>query len=127
LAKANPTHLENKDSTKTNSEYFWKALRYDLTVPFARYVVQHQNDIEFPFKRYQIQPVWEQIVRKRTFQRVFQCDADVVGSKSCGKKLNWCNCTTLFFTALYRRRNKSKSITEKYYQELLRSLAHLIN
>jgi histidyl-tRNA synthetase len=56
LAKANTVF--RKDSTKLTSSISEKALRYDLTVPFARYVVQHQNDIEFPFKRYQIQPVW---------------------------------------------------------------------
>lgn len=60
-----------------------KALRYDLTVPFARYVVQHQNDIEFPFKRYQIQPVWRaDRPQKGRFREFYQCDADVVGSKS---------------------------------------------
>lgn len=60
-----------------------KALRYDLTVPFARYVVQHQNDIEFPFKRYQIQPVWRaDRPQKGRFREFYQCDADVVGSTS---------------------------------------------
>jgi histidyl-tRNA synthetase len=60
-----------------------KALRYDLTVPFARYVVQHQNEITFPFKRYQIQPVWRaDRPQKGRFREFFQCDADVVGSKS---------------------------------------------
>ena len=60
-----------------------KALRYDLTVPFARYVVQHQNDIEFPFKRYQIQPVWRaDRPQKGRFREFYQCDADVVGSNS---------------------------------------------
>ncbi len=60
-----------------------KALRYDLTVPFARYVVQHQSDIEFPFKRYQIQPVWRaDRPQKGRFREFYQCDADVVGSKS---------------------------------------------
>ncbi len=60
-----------------------KALRYDLTVPFARYVVQHQNDIDFPFKRYQIQAVWRaDRPQKGRFREFFQCDADVVGSKS---------------------------------------------
>lgn len=69
----------NKD-TKNISE---KALRYDLTVPFARYVVQHQNDITFPFKRYQIQPVWRaDRPQKGRFREFYQCDADVVGSKS---------------------------------------------
>ncbi len=60
-----------------------KALRYDLTVPFARYVVQHQNEIEFPFKRYQIQPVWRaDKPQKGRFREFCQCDADVVGSTS---------------------------------------------
>jgi histidyl-tRNA synthetase len=60
-----------------------KALRYDLTVPFARYVVQHQNEITFPFKRYQIQPVWRaDRPQKGRYREFFQCDADVVGSNS---------------------------------------------
>jgi histidyl-tRNA synthetase len=60
-----------------------KALRYDLTVPFARYVVQHQNDISFPFKRYQIQPVWRaDRPQKGRYREFYQCDADVVGSDS---------------------------------------------
>jgi len=60
-----------------------KALRYDLTVPFARYVVQHQNEITFPFKRYQIQPVWRaDRPQKGRYREFYQCDADVVGSDS---------------------------------------------
>jgi histidyl-tRNA synthetase len=60
-----------------------KALRYDLTVPFARFVVQHQNDLSFPFKRYQIQPVWRaDRPQHGRYQEFFQCDADVVGSDS---------------------------------------------
>jgi len=60
-----------------------KALRYDLTVPFARYVVMHQNDISFPFKRFQIQPVWRADRPQRgRYREFFQCDADVVGSES---------------------------------------------
>ena len=60
-----------------------KGLRYDLTVPFARYVVQHQNEITFPFKRYQIQPVWRaDRPQKGRYREFFQCDADVIGSKS---------------------------------------------
>ncbi|MDR2809828.1 MAG: histidine--tRNA ligase [Tannerellaceae bacterium] len=60
-----------------------KGLRYDLTVPFARYVVQHRNDITFPFKRYQIQPVWRaDRPQKGRYREFFQCDADVVGSDS---------------------------------------------
>ncbi|MGV4496894.1 histidine--tRNA ligase [Ornithobacterium rhinotracheale] len=60
-----------------------KALRYDLTVPFARFVVQHQNELNFPFKRYQIQPVWRaDRPQKGRFREFYQCDADVVGSES---------------------------------------------
>lgn len=71
------------NSNKTTSKISEKALRYDLTVPFARYVVQHQNEIEFPFKRYQIQPVWRaDRPQKGRFREFFQCDADVVGSTS---------------------------------------------
>jgi histidyl-tRNA synthetase len=69
-----------KEMTKYISE---KALRYDLTVPFARYVVQHQNDITFPFKRYQIQPVWRaDRPQKGRYREFYQCDADVIGSPS---------------------------------------------
>ncbi|MGI8892385.1 MAG: histidine--tRNA ligase [Bacteroidia bacterium] len=60
-----------------------KALRYDLTVPFARFVVQHQNEISFPFKRYQIQPVWRaDRPQKGRYREFYQCDADVIGSSS---------------------------------------------
>ena len=83
LEKANAEHLASKNSTKLTSSISEKALRYDLTVPFARYVVQHQNDIEFPFKRYQIQPVWRaDRPQKGRFREFYQCDADVVGSQS---------------------------------------------
>lgn len=74
---------EKIKSNKSTSLISEKALRYDLTVPFARYVVQHQNEIEFPFKRYQIQPVWRaDRPQKGRFREFFQCDADVVGSTS---------------------------------------------
>jgi len=60
-----------------------KGLRYDLTVPFARYVVQHQHEIEFPFKRYQIQPVWRaDRPQKGRYREFYQCDADIIGSNS---------------------------------------------
>ena len=75
--------IEFFNSKKTTSLISEKALRYDLTVPFARYVVQHQNEIEFPFKRYQIQPVWRaDRPQKGRFREFYQCDADVVGSNS---------------------------------------------
>lgn len=65
-----------------------KALRYDLTVPFARYVVQHQNEINFPFRRYQIQPVWRaDRPQKGRFREFYQCDADVIGSESLWQEI----------------------------------------
>jgi len=83
LSKANQDALENRNSNALTSSISEKALRYDLTVPFARYVVQNQNDIVFPFKRYQIQPVWRaDRPQKGRFREFYQCDADVVGSKS---------------------------------------------
>jgi len=83
LSKASDANLSFKDSNALTSEISEKALRYDLTVPFARYVVQHQNEIDFPFKRYQIQPVWRaDRPQKGRFREFFQCDADAVGSDS---------------------------------------------
>jgi len=83
LAKADEELLKAKDSKKITSKISEKALRYDLTVPFARYVVQHQNELTLPFKRYQIQPVWRaDRPQKGRFREFYQCDADVVGSKS---------------------------------------------
>ena len=71
------------DARKLTQKISEKALRYDLTVPFARYVVQNQNEITLPFKRYQIQPVWRaDRPQKGRFREFFQCDADVVGSPS---------------------------------------------
>ena len=101
LAKANATHLENKDSTKLTASISEKALRYDLTVPFARYVVQHQNEIEFPFKRYQIQPVWRaDRPQKGRFREFFQCDADVVGSKSLWQEVELVQLYDTVFSSL---------------------------
>ena len=83
LSKAPDELLQNKDSLHLTKHISEKALRYDLTVPFARYVVQHQNDITFPFKRFQMQPVWRaDRPQKGRFREFYQCDADVVGSKS---------------------------------------------
>ena len=75
--------LESRNSQLLISEISEKALRYDLTVPFARYVVMHRNDISFPFKRFQIQPVWRaDRPQKGRYREFYQCDADVVGSES---------------------------------------------
>ncbi|WP_124981365.1 histidine--tRNA ligase [Nonlabens xiamenensis] len=78
-----------------------KALRYDLTVPFARYVVQHQNDIAFPFKRYQIQNVWRaDRPQKGRFREFTQCDADVVGSNSLLQEVELIQLYDAVFTSL---------------------------
>lgn len=83
LSKANEKDLIAGDSQKVSAQICEKALRYDLTVPFARYVVQHQNEITFPFRRYQIQPVWRaDRPQKGRYREFFQCDADVIGSDS---------------------------------------------
>ena len=75
--------LNSKNSKGLTFEISEKALRYDLTVPFARYVVMHQNEITLPFKRYQIQPVWRaDRPQKGRYREFYQCDADVVGSES---------------------------------------------
>ena len=81
--KADIQALEEGNLARFANSLAEKALRYDLTVPFARFVVQHQNELSFPFKRYQIQPVWRaDRPQHGRYQEFFQCDADVVGSDS---------------------------------------------
>ena len=71
------------DYKKMSLAFCERGLRYDLTVPFARFVVQHRNDITFPFKRYQIQPVWRaDRPQKGRYREFYQCDADIIGSSS---------------------------------------------
>ncbi|MDQ7948146.1 MAG: histidine--tRNA ligase [Pedobacter sp.] len=83
LGKVDEQLLAARNSQLTTSQVSEKALRYDLTVPFARYVVMHQNEISFPFKRFQIQPVWRaDRPQKGRYREFYQCDADVVGSAS---------------------------------------------
>jgi histidyl-tRNA synthetase len=83
LAKADEQALATRNSNQATASISEKALRYDLTVPFARYVVQHQNEITFPFKRFQVQPVWRaDRPQKGRYREFYQCDADVVGSAS---------------------------------------------
>ena len=80
-AKVSPEELANSNALA--AKICEKGLRYDLTVPFARYVVQHQNEISFPFKRYQVQPVWRaDRPQKGRYREFYQCDVDVIGSRS---------------------------------------------
>ena len=83
LSKVKPELLAAADSNAMISSISEKALRYDLTVPFARYVVMHQNEISLPFKRFQVQPVWRaDRPQKGRYREFYQCDVDVVGSDS---------------------------------------------
>ena len=101
LAKANISALEAKDSQALTSSISDKALRYDLTVPFARFVVQHQNELAFPFKRYQIQPVWRaDRPQKGRFREFTQCDADVVGADSLWQEVELLQLYNAIFSEL---------------------------
>ena len=83
LKNVDTSKLETKNSKLLTSDIAEKGLRYDLTVPFARFVVMNRNDISFPFRRYQIQPVWRgDSPQKGRYREFYQCDADVVGTKS---------------------------------------------
>lgn len=101
LKKANPEAYIAKESTKLSQSISEKALKYDLTVPFARYVVQHQNDIDFPFKRYQIQNVYRaDRPQKGRFREFTQCDADVIGSDSLWQEVEFIQLYDSVFTSL---------------------------
>lgn len=83
IKKSDKAAFEQENANAFGQSISEKALRYDLTVPFARFVVQNQNDLHFPFKRYQIQPVWRaDRPQKGRFREFYQCDADAVGSDS---------------------------------------------
>jgi histidyl-tRNA synthetase len=83
LSSVSDQDILARDPSKLSSQICERGLRYDLTVPFARYVVQHRDEIVFPFKRYQIQPVWRaDRPQKGRYREFFQCDADVIGSDS---------------------------------------------
>ena len=83
LSAVDSSELPALNSSKLTTKISEKGLRYDLTVPFARYVVQNQNDIVFPFRRYQIQPVWRaDRPQKGRYREFYQCDVDIIGSDS---------------------------------------------
>lgn len=83
LSGVNEEDLEERNPVKLAGQICDRGLRYDLTVPFARYVVQHRNEITFPFKRYQVQPVWRaDRPQKGRYREFYQCDADIIGSDS---------------------------------------------
>lgn len=109
LKKVDGKLLSEKDASRLTPKISDKALRYDLTVPFARYVVQHQNEITFPFKRYQIQPVWRaDRPQKGRFREFFQCDADVVGSDSLWQEVEFIQLYDSVFSQLGLKETKIK-------------------
>jgi len=101
LAKAPAGFLDSKDSKRLTPSISDKALRYDLTVPFARYVVQNHHQLEMPFKRYQIQPVWRaDRPQKGRYREFYQCDCDVVGSTSLWQEVELVKIYDRAFTQL---------------------------
>ena len=91
LSKADLDSFNNQNYSKFANSISEKALRYDLTVPFSRYVVQHQNELTFPFKRYQVQTVWRaDRPQYGRFQEFLQCDADIIGSNSLWQEIELC-------------------------------------
>ena len=123
VKKADLQALEEGNLARFSNSLTEKALRYDLTVPFARYVAQYQNDIVFPFKRFQIQPVWRaDRPQKGRFQEFYQCDADVVGSKSLWQEIEFIQLYDAVFSDL-----KLEGVTIKINnRKILAGIAELI-
>ena len=106
-----------------NSDISEKGLRYDLTVPFARYVVQHQNEIVFPFRRYQMQPVWRaDRPQKNRYREFWQCDADVIGSNSLLNELD----LILLYDEAFRKLQISKYELRINNRKILQGIAEII-
>ena len=101
ISKVNDKELLERNSIRLTNQISEKGLRYDLTVPFARFVVQHRNDISFPFKRYQIQPVWRaDRPQKGRYREFYQCDVDMIGSTSLLNELELVQIINDVFTQL---------------------------
>lgn len=123
LQKANQEALNEKNSSKLISSICERGLRYDLTVPFARYVVMHRNEITFPFKRYQIQPVWRaDRPQKGRYREFYQCDADVVGAESLLHEAELVKIYDEVFSSL-----KLKVIIKVNNRKVLEGLAEVAN
>lgn len=103
LSKVDEAKLNTRNSSLITSSIAEKALHYDLTVPFARYVVQNQNDITFPFRRFQIQPVWRaDRPQKGRYREFYQCDADIIGSDSLLNEVDLIKMIDDVFTELFQ-------------------------
>lgn len=124
LSKISADQLVGHSSQSLTPVISEKALRYDLTVPFARYVVMHQNEIAYPFKRYQIQPVWRADRPQRgRYREFYQCDADVVGSESL---LNEAEFIAIYFEVLQKLGLKDFSIKINN-RKVLAGIAEVLN
>lgn len=124
IKKANTAALEEGADSAFIRSISEKALRYDLTVPFARYVAQHQSDLTFPFRRYQIQPVWRaDRPQHGRFQEFYQCDADSVGARSLWQEIEMISLYDRVFSEL-----KLEGITLKInHRKILAGVAALLD
>ena len=123
LAKVDQDLYAQQDSKKLTSQIAQKALRYDLTVPFARYVVMHQNEIDLPFKRYQIQPVWRaDRPQKGRFREFYQCDADVVGNSSLLQEVE----LAMLYDAVFNDLGFEEVTIKLNHRKILSGMAQLI-
>ncbi|MGL5912882.1 MAG: histidine--tRNA ligase [Bacteroidales bacterium] len=121
FSKVEPSELSN--SSATALKVCEKGLRYDLTVPFARYVVQHQNEIAFPFRRFQIQPVWRaDRPQKGRYREFYQCDVDIVGSTSLLNEVELIQIVSKVYKEL-----KIKTILKINNRKILSGIAELMN
>lgn len=122
LSKVSEENCEEKNSQKLTAKISEKGLRYDLTVPFARFVVQHQNEISFPFKRYQIQPVWRaDRPQKGRYREFFQCDADVIGNNALLNEVELVQLIDAIFTDL-----NVNVVTKLNNRKILSGIAEII-
>ncbi|MBL7801462.1 MAG: histidine--tRNA ligase [Chitinophagales bacterium] len=121
LKDADAATLSNKDSKKLTAQIAERGLRYDLTVPLARYVVQHQNDLVFPFKRYHIAPVWRaDRPQKGRYREFYQCDADIIGSNSLLNEVE----LTYILHEVFKKLNINVTIRFNH-REILMRIAHI--
>ena len=123
INKVDDVTYSSKNSKSLLPKLTDKALRYDLTVPFARYVVMHQNELQFPFKRYQIQPVWRaDRPQKGRFREFYQCDADVVGPRSMLQELE----LVQLYDRVFRDLGFSEIIIKVNHRKILAGIAEVI-
>jgi histidyl-tRNA synthetase len=122
ISKVSDEDLDERNSNKITTKISEKGLRYDLTVPFARFVVQYQNEITFPFKRYQIQPVWRaDRPQKGRYREFYQCDVDVIGSSSLLNEMELVQIIDEIFTRL-----KINTVVKINNRKILAGIAEVI-